>query len=130
MSLVGFDTLRANHRDELDGIVRLEQLVRRAVAKNRDARLDELSLSSRTNLPISIVELFLVELCQAGALEARAFWNCPNGHGVAEEAEGISDFPPQVECGCGHLHDLETADLEIGFIASLRLRDDVQRPEQ
>jgi hypothetical protein len=120
MSLVGFDALRAKHRDQLEGIGKLEQVVERAVRKNAAARLDELSLSSRTNLDIGFVELLLVELCVDGILEARAFWNCPNGHGVTDEKAAVSDFPEEIECPCGEMHHRDPEDLEIGFVPTDR----------
>jgi hypothetical protein len=121
MSLVGFDFLRDRHRDQLDAVERLEQVVERAVTKDIAARLDEYWLSTRTNLPIDVIELFLVELCASGVLEPRAFWNCPNGDGVTDERRSVSDFPEQKECGCGNIHFRDPADLEIGFIPSDRL---------
>jgi len=113
--------LRDRHRDQLDAVERLEQVVERAVTSDLAARLDELWLSTRTNLPIALVEMFLVELCVAGVLEPRAFWNCPNGHGVTDEKNAVSDFPEEIECPCGELHHRDPADLEIGFIPSDRL---------
>lgn len=123
MSLVGFDTLRDRHRDRADDIARLEVVVERIVRGNPAARLEELPLANRSHVPLSDIETFLVELCIAGVLEPRVFWNCPNGHGVAEEASAVSELPEQVECECGQIHFLDPDDIEVGFIPSARLQE-------
>jgi hypothetical protein len=130
MSLVEFDTLRAKHAGDIAAIGRLETAIVKAVARDADAKLDEYLLSVRTSVPISLIEVLLVELCKEGVLEPRAFWNCPNGLGVIDEREAIADFPLFAECPCGHQHLRDDSDLEIGFVPTSRLVDHLRQAQK
>ncbi len=127
MSLVAFDTLRANHAADVEAIGRLETAILKAVANDADAKLDEYLLSVRTSLPIALIEVLLVELCKEGALEPRAFWICPNGLGVIDEREAIADFPLFAAGPCGPEQWRDDSDLVIGFIPTPRLVDQLRQ---
>jgi hypothetical protein len=100
----------------------LEEVVEKIVRRNPAARLSELSLSNKTDIPLSDVEVLLVELCVGGVLEARFFWNCPNGHGVTDEAASVAELPDEIECDCGRLHYFDPDAIEVGFIPSQKLQ--------
>ncbi len=118
MSSVVFDTLQASHSDQLDAVQRFDGAVTNVLREEPAGVLDELALATESHVALSDVEVFLVELCEAGVLEVIAQWRCPNGGAIAEEADSVAGLPERIECDCGSVHYFDPNDIEIVFAAS------------
>jgi len=130
MSLPEFATLLAQHPDEdAAAISNLENVIVHSLRRDRNSRFDValvLSHLRQDNGTPKQAKQLLAELVRERALDLLLFWQCPNGKGPILEHSDISAFPDQIDCDrCGQVHWFDAADIEVGFVATPRLRDEI-----
>jgi hypothetical protein len=130
MSLREFDTLLANHpAEDAKAITVLEAVVINSLRRDKHTRFDISlivhHLRSTQGTPAQAKRL-LVELVRERAFQQLLFWECPNGGGPIFEASEVSIFPDTLHCDrCGQTHWFDIEDVEVGFVATDRLQDEV-----
>lgn len=128
MSLTEFATLRRKHPDEAAEIGKVEEALVSMVRGNPEVSIDEDLLEARTELKIKILEDYLGELVNAGALEARFALQCTYGRGPSVEANTLSLLPDVVECDrCGEAHVYDRKRVTVFFVATKSFRESVGR---
>lgn len=129
MSLPEFDTLLAQHPDQEPAISALERVIVRSLRQDRNARFDlplVLQHLRPTNTTPKAAKRLLVELVREAALQPLLFWECPNGHGPIFESVDISAFPDHIDCDrCAQVHWFDGDDIEVGFVATAHLQEEV-----
>jgi hypothetical protein len=123
MSSAGFDTLRADHPNQLPLIGALEAAISDILRRDPHALIDDDVLEEELEAPTDLLDDLLVELVIAGTLVPVALWTCPELGGTIYEAAHVSEFPDTIECDrCGKNHALRRADIEFKFLPSDQLR--------
>lgn len=129
MSLPEFATLLAQHPEDASSISTLESAIVRSLRRDRNSRFDVTSVLHhlRSNEPTpNQAKQLLAELVREHALQLLLFWECPNGKGPIFESSDISAFPDQIDCDrCNQVHWFDAANIEVGFVATPRLQDEV-----
>ena len=126
MSLVGFDTLLAQHPDRAAAISRLQDQIVNTLRANPHSVIDDRILSQQVHANIDFVRELLVELVALYVLQVRLFWLCPNGKGTVLDESSIERFPLRTECDrCGGEHTFRQADVDVRFVPSDRLLDNL-----
>jgi hypothetical protein len=93
------------------------------------AVIDDSVLYEETHLDVRTIRRLLILLEASEALTSVIFWKCPNTGATLAEASVLSELPhslPHCE-HCGQTHYLSQRDLEIHFVATPRLRDELTR---
>jgi hypothetical protein len=128
MSLHAFDTLRSSHPGETKQIDLLEQAFVSMLQDDPDAVVDDRYLNQTLHLDKPLLRQLLVSLVAKGFLAVRVFWMCPNGYGTAREADHVRELPSVIVCSrCGEEHWLSEADIDLRFVATDRLIEELRR---
>lgn len=124
-----FDTLRDSRPGDLQQINLLEQAVVSMLQEDPESVVDDRYLNQTLRLERRFVHQALLTLVAKGLLAVKAFWLCPNGYGTTKEADHVREFPSVVSCPrCGQEHWLSEANIQLHFVATQRLLDELQQP--
>lgn len=133
MSLPEFDTLLAQHPKDALTISLLEIVIVRTVRRDANSRFDlpmVLHYLAQTDATVQTTKRLLVELVKERALQPLLFWECPNHGGPIFETQEVTLFPDWIECDrCNQVHWFDQTHVEVGFVATAHLVDEVAAVE-